>query len=100
MGRWLDALAALDEIAEPEKNMEIPHRDDCQNPRNPPSPGSPPGKNTQMAPVGYCQNPRNLAELSNPSKPPRYPLGYTRAELEAARRDAKRLGYGINRKLH
>jgi hypothetical protein len=39
-------------------------------------------------------------EPSKPSKPPRYPRGYTKAELEAARRDAKRLGYGINRKLH
>lgn len=33
-------------------------------------------------------------------KAPRYPFGYTELELEEARRDAERLGYGINRKLH
>jgi hypothetical protein len=39
-------------------------------------------------------------ELPKLPKAPRYPLGYTGAELEAARRDAERLGYGSNRKLH
>jgi hypothetical protein len=39
-------------------------------------------------------------EPSKPSKPPKYPLGYTDAEREAARRDAERLGYGINRTVH
>jgi len=39
-------------------------------------------------------------EPSKGSKAPRYPFGYTELELEEARRDAERLGYGINRKLH
>jgi hypothetical protein len=39
-------------------------------------------------------------ELSKLPKAPRYPFGYTELELEEARLDAERLGYGLNRKLH
>jgi hypothetical protein len=95
MGRWLDALA---ELAEHEKNMEIPPGDHPQNPRNPPSPGAARGKNTRMAPAGYPQNPQNRGEAA--ARAASTPRGYTKAEIEAARRDAARLGYGINRKLH
>jgi len=38
--------------------------------------------------------------ISQASGSPRYPLGYTEAELEAARRDAERLGYGRGRTVH
>ena len=38
--------------------------------------------------------------ISQTYEPARYPLGYTEAEIEAARRDAERLGYGRGRIVH
>jgi len=38
--------------------------------------------------------------ISQTDEPARYPLGYTEAEMEAARRDAERLGYGRGRTVH
>ena len=93
MGRWLDALA---ELAEHEKNTEIPPGNYPQNPQNQLAPG----KNIAIAPAEHPQNPRNRAETEAAERAASIPRGYTKAEIEAARRDAERLGYGINRKLH
>jgi hypothetical protein len=46
----------------------------------------------------HGQNSRNLREAAE--RAASIPRGYTELELEEARRDAQRLGYGLNRKLH
>ena len=64
----------------------------------PPQPSKP--SKPLRHPTDNPQNSRNRAETEAAERATSIPLGYTRAEIEAARRDAERLGYGINRKLH
>jgi hypothetical protein len=82
MSRWLETYFAgpADAVSSEKKTENA-------------SPGEP-TKLTKPSSVGFVSaSGQQVAKNSGPSDPLRYPLFYTDAEREAARLDARRLGY-------
>jgi hypothetical protein len=89
MGRWLDAyLAESGDTPSPEKKTEKGSYRPLTKPTKPTEPQTGDGSVSFVSTSG-----QRFAKNSAPSGPPRYPLFYTDDQREAARLDARRLGY-------
>ena len=89
MSRWLDAYFAksADTRSAEKKTENVPYRE-LTKPTKPTALLVGEGSVSFVSASG-----RRFVKNSASSDPPRYPLFYTDAQLEAARLDAQRLGY-------